>query len=374
MPRLTKSLPKYRKHKASKQAVVTLSGIDFYLGPHGTEASRQKYDRLIAEWIANGRQVIPPAAEISIAELANAYRKFAISYYVKDGRPTDEVACIRSVIRATCKLYSSLPAREFGPKKLVAVRQELIATGNCRGYINKQMLRLKRMFRWAVEEEMIDGNVYQSIACVKGLAKGRTSAIESPPITSVDDATVEETCRFLPKTIADMVRIQRLSVMRPEEVCAIRPCDVDRSRRVWRYVPKSHKMEHKDRQRVIFIGPQAQPILAPYLLLAPDSNCFQPDYGNVTHINPDSYRAYIHRACEKRFPTPPNATREEKLEWRRRHRWNPNQLRHAGATMIRQRYGIEDAQGVCGHSKASTTEIYAERDFAKAEQIILEVG
>ena len=33
MPRLTKSLPKYRKHRASGQAVVTLDGKDHYLGP-----------------------------------------------------------------------------------------------------------------------------------------------------------------------------------------------------------------------------------------------------------------------------------------------------------------------------------------------------
>jgi hypothetical protein len=30
------SFPKYRKHKASGQAVVTLAGRDHYLGPRGT--------------------------------------------------------------------------------------------------------------------------------------------------------------------------------------------------------------------------------------------------------------------------------------------------------------------------------------------------
>ena len=53
----SKSLPKYRKHKRSGQAIVTLSGKDFYLGPHGTNASKLEYDRLIGEWLANGRQL-----------------------------------------------------------------------------------------------------------------------------------------------------------------------------------------------------------------------------------------------------------------------------------------------------------------------------
>ena len=54
MPKLISKPPKYRKHKPSGQAVVTLDGHDFYLGPHGTKASHLEYDRLIGEWIQNG--------------------------------------------------------------------------------------------------------------------------------------------------------------------------------------------------------------------------------------------------------------------------------------------------------------------------------
>jgi hypothetical protein len=50
MPRLVQALPKYRKHNASGQAIVTLNCVDHYLGPHGSKASRVKYDCLIAEW------------------------------------------------------------------------------------------------------------------------------------------------------------------------------------------------------------------------------------------------------------------------------------------------------------------------------------
>ena len=49
--------PSYREHKPSGQAVVTLGGRDVYLGKHGTPESRAEYDRVIAEWLANGRQI-----------------------------------------------------------------------------------------------------------------------------------------------------------------------------------------------------------------------------------------------------------------------------------------------------------------------------
>lgn len=88
MPRLSDSLPKYRKHRATGQAVVTLSGRDFYLGPHGTRASRREYDRLIGEWLAAGRQPLHvSASELSVAELCVRYLKYAKSRYRKKARP-----------------------------------------------------------------------------------------------------------------------------------------------------------------------------------------------------------------------------------------------------------------------------------------------
>jgi hypothetical protein len=47
--------PTYRLHKPSGQAVVTIDGRDFYRGKYGTSQSRDEYDRLITEWLTNGR-------------------------------------------------------------------------------------------------------------------------------------------------------------------------------------------------------------------------------------------------------------------------------------------------------------------------------
>jgi len=54
VPRLAHKLPSYRLHKAGGQAVVTLDGTVFYLGLHGSEASRVEFDRLIQQWMRNG--------------------------------------------------------------------------------------------------------------------------------------------------------------------------------------------------------------------------------------------------------------------------------------------------------------------------------
>ncbi|MBM4089115.1 MAG: hypothetical protein FJ276_06765 [Planctomycetes bacterium] len=57
MPRLINSTPKYRKHRASGQAIATIAGRDIYLGPHGTKTSHSPYNRIIAQWLANRRRM-----------------------------------------------------------------------------------------------------------------------------------------------------------------------------------------------------------------------------------------------------------------------------------------------------------------------------
>ena len=84
MPKLSSSVPKYRKHRASGQAVVTIAGRDHYLGPHGTKASKLEYDRLVMEWLAAGRPATSPADEgrqTLVKELISAYWKYAQTYY-----------------------------------------------------------------------------------------------------------------------------------------------------------------------------------------------------------------------------------------------------------------------------------------------------
>ena len=48
-------IPSYRHYKPKDLAVVRIDGHDRYLGKYNSLESREKYDRLIAEWLGNGR-------------------------------------------------------------------------------------------------------------------------------------------------------------------------------------------------------------------------------------------------------------------------------------------------------------------------------
>ena len=277
MPKLTKSTPKYRKHKATGQAIVVLDGKTIYLGPHGTKTSKQEYDRLIGEWLANGRSLPVEKEVLTITRLAADYWKFAQGYYVKDGKTTDELGCVKVALRHLKQLYGKTVVTEFGPLALMALQDHMIKQGNCRSYINFQIGRIKRAVRWGVSRQLVPVEIYQALQTVTGLRKGKTEARESKPVLPVDDGTIELTIKHLPNpVIADMIRIQRLTGCRPGELMTIRPRDVqrDKDNGVWLYYPESHKMQHKDRHRVIVIGPQAQQLLAKYMLKDENQFCF----------------------------------------------------------------------------------------------------
>ena len=89
-PKQQPHTPSYRLHKPTGQAVVRIDGRDCYLGRHGTEASRARYDRLISEWLANGRRLpdpMQPGSGLTINELIVAYHRCTEGYYRKNNKP-----------------------------------------------------------------------------------------------------------------------------------------------------------------------------------------------------------------------------------------------------------------------------------------------
>jgi integrase len=270
MAKSHRAVPAYRPHKPTGQAVIRLNGHDHYLGRHGTPASRAEYDRLIAEWLSNGRQLPPTpttdADGLDINELIVADLDFAQVYYRKGDQPAPEYDNIRLALRPLQRLYGDTPVASFGPLALKAVRQSMIDAGLARGHINQRIGRIVRLFKWGVENELVSPTVHQALKAVAGLRKGRSNARESKPVKPVADAMVDAVQPFVARQVQAMIQLQRLTVMRSGEVTTMRACDLDMTGRVWVYTPAAHKMDYRDRERKIYLGPQAQAIVCEWLL------------------------------------------------------------------------------------------------------------
>jgi hypothetical protein len=183
-PRLhSRRIPSYRLHRASGRAVVTLNSNDFYLGPYNSAQSQREYDRLIAEWISNSRQ-LPQAASvgsITVNELLAAYFTFAKTYYVQDGKPGKEYVAMKDAAKFVRALYGRVAINDFGPLALKAVREKLVANDLCRRHINQRVNRIRRIFKWGVENELVPALVLQALQAVAPLNFGRTTAREPNP-------------------------------------------------------------------------------------------------------------------------------------------------------------------------------------------------
>ncbi len=218
-------VPSYRLHRPTRQAVVTLDGRDIYLGKHGSAASRKEYRRLTGEWLASGgvSPIVEPS-ELTIAELLKRYRKFAEGHYrPRPGSRTNELANMGYAVKPLREIYGHTLAKDFGPLAVKALQQHLVTNGLSRRCINDRINRVRRVFRWAVSEQLASPSIAHALDTVPGLRRGRTNANESSPIQPVADATIDATLPHLSAVVADMVRFQRLTGCRPAEVCILSP-------------------------------------------------------------------------------------------------------------------------------------------------------
>lgn len=382
-------IPAYGLHKATGQARVCIDGRDLYLGPYGSDESKREYDRLVTRW--KTQRTARRSARLTVGQLVLLFDAWAEDYYQKHGRPTGEAALCKLALRPVVQKHSRTAVSDFGPLALKACRQAMVDQDLARSTVNQHTRRICRMFAWGVAEELVPPDVLVALRAVPGLRKGRTKAREPEPVKPVPEASINAVLPFLSRQVADMVRLQLLTGCRPGEICQLRPCDLNRDGDVWEFVPQEFKTEHHEhRGRMIFFGPRAQAILEQWIDNRPaEAFCFSPREAEAerrmamraarkTPVQPSqqnrrkakpvrppgerydtvSYRKAIHRAC-----------RQAKVAI-----WSPNQLRHARATDLRRRYGIEAPQVILGHTEISTTQIYAERNSEAARKIMSEVG
>ena len=363
MARKPNVFPSYLRHN-SGQARIRVNGRDIMLGLYGSDASRVKYGQLIAK-LAGGVPIDPladsqrgrasrhdPEADPgpTVGELCLGFLRHAEIHYVKNGRPTSQLHLIKDAIRLLNELFGVTPAIDFGPLALKAVRAKMVEKGWTRGTVNSAMSRIRRIFKFAVADELIDPGVLQRLQAVAPLLAGRTEARDNPPRTAVGDADIAAVRELVSPLVCDLIDVQRLTGARCGELLGLTTGAINRAGEVWTAVLSDHKTAHHGQSRTLHFGPQSQLILTRHLKADPNALLFD--------ITRNGYRRAVTRACEV-----------AKID-----RWVPHQLRHTAADAVRQQFGLEHCQSVLGHSKADMTEHYAKAGNEKAREVALKIG
>lgn len=212
-----KSVPQYGLHKPTGQARVRINGRDFYLGRYGTDESRIRYGELIANHAA-GLPVDPFSSGVgadgcglTVNELVLAFFRHADQHYRKNGQPTSEIHCLKSATRELVNQYGAMPIEQFGPLALKAVRQMMVDAGWVRKTVNKHIGRIRSIFRWGVENELLQPGPLQKLEAVAPLLAGRSAAHDNPPRTAVPEADIEVVRADVSGLVRDLIDLQLLT-------------------------------------------------------------------------------------------------------------------------------------------------------------------
>lgn len=343
-----------------------------YFGQYGTPEAEAAYRQWLQS-ILSGYQ--PPSGKnLRIVDLVEQFLAHCEKQHGKDTTEFNLIfkACERLLLMAADK-----PAQSIGPVLLGQYAERMLSETfrkrngpvrtYSRTYISKCISRIKRMVKWASGKEILPPEHFHKLAAFDLASVVPQKARRRDPVTAIDFRIVRASLPFLSDPVRSMVPVQALCGMRPQDVCNLRPVDIDTSHTVWVYEPEGHKNTHRGQRLMKAIPPSAQVFLLPYLTCQPHQYVFRPELAPAFNLHQKvgeryttgAYRTAILRGCERaqkaHVPIP---------------LWTPNQLRHGAARLVRERMGYDAASQWLGHSTPDTTAIYA----ARSVKAVLEVA
>jgi integrase len=409
-----KSAPSYRYHKSSKQAVVTLFDVethrrrDVMLGEFDSKESRAKYAAVIAAWEKNGRrfddpkQPAPKPDDLRVSEAVEEYLKEGQRKWRRPtGEPTGTFADIAITGVYLTDLFGAMPLADFGADQLEQLRDRLIADKRVCPQVNKRIGHARQWYTWCLARRKVPASVdaFRVLLEMKqrcrAISPGDFGAKAGKKVQPADPKAVEKALPEMPPLIQAVVQLLRLTGARPSELLEMKPRELDRTGETWLLRPEWHKTAKKGKARVIYLGPEAQAALAPWLLgTAADQLIFTAKRSEERRLKDLRERrttplwdSHIEAQERKRIENPKRrpgdricprvlanavrrACRRAKVK-----PFSPYSLRHLRAVELRTKFGIETVRAVLGHSAASMSDHYsAAADGALANAAALQVG
>ena len=200
-------LPAMRHDERTGHARVRINGKTHWLGRWGSPEARDRFDTLMAAWIASGRTSVDAGLAVvgqrpqAVEAAAPASR---VAQDATGGLTVGELArawlCDIEATRPNCRRtslwhgalaasravrpFATMPVAAFGSRALVDVQRHLVtmtvpvagddaaATKRLsRRYINDIVGRVRQMFHWGVLHELVPDDRVKALEIVPALAK-----------------------------------------------------------------------------------------------------------------------------------------------------------------------------------------------------------
>jgi len=387
-------VPKHCHHCRSGLGYVRINGKMLYTAKWDTPEAVAKYDRIIAAWLASGRELPIERTSPAAYQIRDLVADYLVAFE-EEHEGSRQPETLRYAVEPLLRMFPKDNVAEFRPSELKTLRRHLIEKGLSRNTINTRIRMIKAMFAWGVEEERVHPDVANALQAVRNLGR-RSAGVKQPTrVKPVPDDQIGAVLGYLPAPVAAMVQVQRLAGMRPGEVTLMRGADIDMETHepTWVYKPVKHKNQWRNHERAVPLGPKARSLLRPFLdSRLPAAFLFSPKEA-------EEERRSKNRAARKSKETPSQLQRRRRARSKPKSRvadrydvhsyrraikracvkaevpaWSPHQLRHSAATEICREHGMEASRTVLGHSAPDVTAIYVERDLGLARRVMEEMG
>lgn len=415
--------PQIRSYQGD--AIIRYGGLKFYLGQwDGTGTPPRdvmaRYLRAVAELEEQFQRGEPASKpdetpedlplDVLIARYIIHLEQDPDGYRKPDGTLSPQYAKSVRALRVLSALYGNTYASDFTASCLKRCRKAMVnaswwfrsddrpkerpAKPWGPSVANAATSRIVRLFAWLESEDMAPKGTAEHLRTVQPLSL--PDAVDESE-KAVPDAVVDATLPYTSPVVSAMIKLQRLTAMRPSELCRLSPREIDCRRSIWIYRPSKHKTAWRGKSRSIPLGPAAQAILAPFLERNPQSYCFSPREAFFWWMDQRSAGAV---ESTRKTPVYPSETRRRNsakertrkatrrkfsqcytsYTYRRaiRHAvdraradkkdvpyWSPYALRHARITEVQYEHGWETAAAVGGNT-VQMARVYAHRAEERA--------
>lgn len=282
---------------------------------------------------------------LSLRQVKDLYIHHAERHYRRRcGTPTREHLNIRAALERFVNFAGEdLPASSIHRHQVRAWLNHLAGEELSRSYVNACLGKVRRWVRWAADLDYVSSTIDSELRLVRPLQPFRTRAKETniPPPPTL--AALDQILPFVPKPARDVLQLVRLTGARPSELLNLTNAEVHVDSRP-RLIPLQHKTAHKGKTRILPLNRAALAIVqrhhrpfcpSDFLLVSPRSKSGRLSLSGI--------EAALSRACTKAGVP----------------RCTPYDFRRRVAREVRKALGLDAAQALLGHSRSSTTEIYA---------------
>lgn len=275
-----------------------------------------------------------PSCAINLHELAVSYLSFR-----KDELDKRDHDNIRKTFELAADFYPNSSTDDWDAEVLEAFQKFLNEHYTITG-IKKHINFFRQVFNWGMRKHLVSSVVCFELSQVPPLRPDRCR--KNPKRTVINRRVFESQLKYYPRVIADMMQMQLLTGMRPNEVCQVNLSEIDKTlfSDRWIYAPQLHKTAWRGKERNILFGQSVREII--------DRNASQ-------------WRDAVFVSVKKRKPyTEPNYARTiSKIQKKYSlQKFVPYQLRHTAFTEVAAEFGIELADVFVGHCTKGIAAVY----------------